>query len=115
MRFVGLDMKSDAQLLRERNLQNLGKVQKYIDSECIRQMDRYTPQRTRALIRSATFHTKIGSGLVTQQTPYARRLYYNPQYKFAGAPMRGGYWFKRMVADKKASILKGARIIAGGG
>lgn len=91
------------------------KAQKYVDETCIRRMVPYTPKRTGVLIKSATLFTTIGSGLIVQKMPYGRRLYYNPQYKFVGAPMRGAYWFKRMVADRKTSILKEARIIAGGG
>ena len=91
-----------------------GKTQKFIDSEVIRRMDPYTPFRSGQLKRSPTGATKIGSGKVVSQTPYAKRLYYNPQYHFEGAPMRGGKWFERMKADHRDSILRGAIKIAGG-
>lgn len=93
------------------------KVQKVIDSEVIRRVDPYTPKRPGAkggtLIKSAALHSKIGEGKVRNVTPYARRLYYNPQYNFTDAPRRGAYWFERMKADQKADILRTAAKAAG--
>lgn len=117
------------------------RVQKYIDSECIRLMVPYTPMRNGVLFKSATFGTVIGSGEIRQITPYARYLYYGKVYgpnipiveqgqlvgffspkgkkkHPTGAGLKystskhaqaGPYWFKRMVADKKDVILKGAQ------
>ena len=36
---------------------------------------------------------------VVWQTPYARRLYYHPEYNYQGAPRRGGYWVDRMLLE----------------
>ena len=36
---------------------------------------------------------------IVWSTPYARRLYYHPEYNFQGAPMRGGYWADRYLQD----------------
>lgn len=36
---------------------------------------------------------------VVWDTPYARRLYYHPEYHFQGAPMRGGYWAVRYLQN----------------
>ncbi len=43
-------------------------------------------------------HTENGTDVVWD-TPYARRLYYHPEYSFQGAPMRGGYWADRYVQN----------------
>ena len=88
-------------------------VQKIIDSEVMRRVDPYTPKQEGILIKSGPLHTTLGSGKVIQKTPYARRLYYNPQYSFDGAPKRGAYWFERMKADHKSDILKLAAKKAG--
>lgn len=137
MRF---EMKSAAQLAEERGLTPGGRVQKFIDSECIRRMDPYTPRITGALIKAATLGTDIGSGVIEQAAPYARYQYYgklmvssetgNPwakhgeskvltdrdlQYSKASNPAAGSFWFERMKADHKESILAGARKMAGGG
>ena len=56
------------------------RAQCFVDSECIRYMDKYTPMRTGALIRSATLGTKIGSGHIVYNSPYARYQYYGEIY-----------------------------------
>lgn len=101
-------------MVSKRGLQKQGEVQRFIDSEVLRLTDPYVPFDTGALKSSGTRHTKVGSGNVRYRTPYARKMYYNPQYNFAGAPMRGGKWFERMKADHKDSILSGAVKVAGG-
>ena len=100
-------------LLAKRGLETQGKVQKYIDSEVLRKCDPYVPMDSGELKQSGTRHTKIGSGNVRYRTPYARRLYYNPQYNFHGAPTKGGKWFARMKNNHRGEILKGAAKMAG--
>lgn len=111
---VKITMNELEQLIVERGLESNGKVQQFIDSEVMRLTDPYVPMDSGALKRSVIEHTKVGSGEVNYRTPYARRLYYNPQYTYAGAPMRGGRWFERMKADQKDTILRGAAKISGG-
>lgn len=96
------------EVLRNHGLEDGGRVQQYVDSECLRLMDQFTPRDTGNLIANAIANTVIGSGTIKYRTPYARRLYYNPQYSFQGAPQRGGYWFERMKQQYKESILNGA-------
>lgn len=98
--------------LKKRDLDTGGKVQKFIDNECIRRMDPYTPKDIGTLIGAATSQTSIGSGKIIQQTPYAKRWYYEPA-NFQGAPMRGNRWFERMKSSHKDSILRSAASIAG--
>ena len=83
-----------------RTEKGLSRAQMFIDSECIRRMAPETPRRTGVLIKSATLGTVIGSGEITQNTPYARRQYYEHREK--------SYWFERMKNRHKDSILKGA-------
>ncbi|WP_299034115.1 minor capsid protein [uncultured Anaerococcus sp.] len=99
--------------LRQRSLQERGAVQKFIDSEVIRRMDPYTPFRDGDLKSAPIKQTSIGSGLIVQQTPYARR-WYNNWAKFNGAPTRGNKWFEKMKVSHKESILRGAAAICGG-
>lgn len=58
----------------------LSKAQQFVDSECIRLMIPYTPMNTGFLYKSAILGTKIGSGEIHQNTPYARYLYYGQVY-----------------------------------
>lgn len=55
-----------------------------------------TPGRLRD---SAIQSTLIGSGEVIYDTPYAKWLYYNPQFNFQGAPLRGAFWVDRAMQD----------------
>lgn len=121
------------------------KAQRFVDSECIRYMDKYTPMRTGALIRSATLGTKIGSGHIVYNSPYARYQYYGeiygpniPVYKDGELmgwfsppkkhptgreitysrdkhPNAQKLWFEKMKSEKGDAIRRGAEKIAGGG
>lgn len=90
-------------------------VQGFIDSECLRYCDPLVPKDTGILKQSGIMNTQIGSGEVRYRTPYARRWYYMPAnfQKGEGDGMktigRGNYWFHRMVAERRESILKGAQ------
>lgn len=111
------NIKPTAQLLRERNLQKGGEVQKYIDNECKRCMAPYTPKMDGNLIKSADFGTVVGSGIIKQSIPYARRNYYGNRgfgkQGTARGGLRGRKWFERMKAAHKDKILDGARKISG--
>lgn len=85
------------------------KAQEYIDSECVRLMNPYTPRLTGVLIKSATIGSIVGSGEIEQCTPYARRQYY--EHKGDGA--RGAKWFEVMKVAHLESIRKGAEVVAG--
>lgn len=101
-----------AEVIQKRELKEGGRVQKFIDNECIRLMDPYTPMDNGDLIKSATINTTPGTGRIVQITPYAKRWYYTPA-NFQGAPMRGNKWFERMKASHRDSILRGAASLAG--
>lgn len=111
--FVSL-LRGSGDIINNLGLEPRGRVQRFIDSECLRLCDRKTPKDTGALINSGIANTEIGSGFVKYSTPYARRLYYHPEYNFQQAPERGAYWFERMKQQHKKEILKGAARIAGG-
>ncbi len=139
MQFNGrLEIKSTDILLKNRGLQPMGPVQKFIDQECIRLMVPYTPMRNGVLEKSATIGTKIGSGEINQITPYGRYQYYGKlmvssitgsawarkgekkvltdkdlKHDKSKHPKAGPFWFERMKADHKENILNGARKVAG--
>ncbi|MEG2575885.1 MAG: hypothetical protein RSA41_07615, partial [Christensenella sp.] len=89
-------------------------AQMFIDSETLRYCDPLVPMRTGMLKKSGILGTIIGSGEVSYIAPYARRMYYNPNYQFNDAPNRGAYWFERMKVTHKDAILRGAARLAGG-
>lgn len=115
---------TEAKFLRQRNLELGGRVQQYIDKECLRLIEPYVPFRTGALTRSGQTLTQIGSGMIRYKPAstggrtdksYAARLYYGKRFKFNKSfhPEAGAFWFKRMVEAKKDQILRGACEIAG--
>lgn len=93
-----------------------GRVQQFIDTECLRLSNEKAPKRDNILISSGNSNTIIGSGELRYRTPYARRLYYHPEYNFSQEknPDAGAYWFERMKQQYKEQILKGAQKVANG-
>lgn len=114
-------------------------VQKFVDSECIRLMVPYTPMKNGILMKSTVLGTKIGSGHIYYNSPYARYQYYgklmvssvtgsswarhgeskvltdtNLKYSTVRHPQAQRMWFEAMKTDKKEQILRGAAAIAGG-
>lgn len=114
---AGFTIKPTTELLRKRELQRGGKVQKTIDSECIRRMDKYTPLRSGSLKESAALGTVIGSGELRQTAPYVRANYYHNAGRgtegTAHGGLRGRFWFERMKAVHKKEILKKAAELCG--
>lgn len=112
---VKLKMKSVEEIIRERDMENGGAVARYIDSECIRLMEPYTPLKDKDLILSAV-ETAVGSRVIKQggpSAPYARRWYYTPA-KFNGAPKRGNRWFQRMLDEGgRKEIMAGIELMTG--
>lgn len=136
---IKIDIKPIALLRNKRGLNDYGKVQQFIDSECIRLMEPYTPMRSGDLYKAATLGTKIGSGIIKQVMPYGRyhyrgllmvssitgsawarqgeaKVYTDRPLKYDREQhkLAGPQWFERMKADKKVQILRGAKKIAGG-
>lgn len=103
---------NEAKIIKSRGLEPFGRVQKFIDSECLRLSAPKIPKDTGTLIRSGTDNTIIGSGELRYRTPYARRWYYM-QAQFQGAPERGNYFFERMKQQYEEQILNGAKKLAG--
>ena len=101
-------------------------AQRYVDSEVLRRCDPLTPRLNGHLIRSGVRATRLGSGMVQYNSPYARYQYYgkvmigkapkkitNIPLTYTGAPNRGAKWFERMKVKDKKDILKGAGRIVG--
>lgn len=111
----------------------LDQVQKYVASEVKRLCDPYVPKQQGTLQSSATIASD-GSAIV-YTAPYAHYQYYGevmgPNYQdkkgdwhsgrapkhytgkpldYHGAPMRGKEWDKRMLADKKADLVRNVEI-----
>lgn len=113
---AGFTIKPTRQLLQERGLLKDGKVQKFIDSECIRHMDKYTPMQTGFLKRSVILGTIIGSGILKYIASYSRPVYYNNTGRgvegTANGGKRGRKWFEVMKTFHLSEIVEGAKKVA---
>jgi hypothetical protein len=79
-----------------------------LDNEVIKDSNFYCPEDTGILQGSALLSSHIGKGKIVWNTPYARRLYYNPQYNFSKDknPNAGGLWFETAKAAHKREWLE---------
>lgn len=76
------------------------KTQVVLDTQILKDSNQFAPQDTGELIRSSLRMSLIGQGKLIWATPYARRLYYNPQYNFSrdSNPNAQGLWFEAAKA-----------------
>ncbi len=111
---------SAEEILRSRGIQKGGRVQKFIDSEVLRHVDKYVPFRVGRLKDSPKIPSAptLGSGIIKYNTPYAKSQYYGNQgfgtQGTAQNGLRGRLWFERMKAVYKDIILEAAARMAGG-
>lgn len=94
---------------------NYQKAQKWLDNEVLKDCDPYVPKRTGNLIHSGILGTKIGSGKVIYNAPYAKINYYGTNRKFSKDknPKACAQWFEAAKAVKKKSWEKGVKKIIG--
>lgn len=90
--------------------QSTAMSQAFLDNEVLKDSNYYVPMSEGFLRDSSITHSKIGSGEVKWETPYARRLYYNPQYNFSKDknPNARGLWFEEAKAQNLDDWIKGA-------
>ena len=72
------------------------KKQYILDNQVLKDSNYYAPMDEGELVRSGIRTSSLGSGFIQWVTPYAKRLYYNPQYNFATDknPNAQGLWFE---------------------
>ncbi|WP_281659125.1 minor capsid protein [Halobacillus sp. Cin3] len=72
------------------------KAQYVFDDQVLKDSNFFIPADQWILRDSSLRASDIGGGQLTWDTPYARRLYYNPQFNFDKDknPSAGGLWFE---------------------
>lgn len=129
------------QIMKKCGVDEGGKVQKYIDQFVLEQSEPYIPHKSGNLVTSGTNATKIGSGQVIWNAPYAHYMYegllmISPTtgsswankgeqkiYKepstilnyHSGDSNRKEKWFDRMMINKKEELIAGCQKIVNGG
>lgn len=101
---------------RNRIPQNVIRAQKYLDSQVLKDTDKYVPMRTGILVKSGILGTRLGSGEIEYIAPYAKKLYYGATIRFSKSrhPLACAKWFEASKAVNKRSWLTEVRRIAGG-
>lgn len=93
-------------------------AQKFLDSEVLRCSAPYVPMRTGNLMNSGVRGTKIGSGEVIYNAPYARACYYGFSRNFSKVkhPQACAQWFEVAKAVHLNDWLNGVgQVLQGGG
>lgn len=95
-----------------------GRTQKVIDSQFMGYMDKYMPMDSGQMITNMYNSTKVGSGEININVPYAHyqhegELYVDPKYKIGAFhdPVSGRYWsrpnIKKVPSGKKLNYHGG--------
>lgn len=115
---VGFSGVQKKQLLDKFGLDG-GRTQKVIDSTFIGYLDKYMPKDSNQMIVSMNNSTKVGSGEININTPYAHYQhegvkYVDPKYKIGAFhdPISGRYWsragIKKVHSSKRLTYHSGA-------
>lgn len=120
-----IELNSLQEILKKRNLEEKGRVQRFVASEVVRLSDKRVPMVTGTFKRQV--QVEGGGKKVVYPGPQARYLYYGkvmvgPAPKqvtdkpltYNGAPMRGAMWFERTKTDEGEQIISSAAEMAGG-
>ena len=99
---IGLNVTVDLNKLKPNLDKRVKKMQLILDTQVIKDSNFYAPQMDGALQNSVLIASQIGSGILMWDMPYARRLYYNPQYNFSTDrnPNAQGLWFEAAKAER---------------
>lgn len=99
-----LSIKLDTDGIGKRHEQALQKAQLVLDEQVLKDSNRFIPKDTGNLERSSSLHSRLGEGHIEWNTPYAARLYYNPQYNFSKDenPLAQGLWYEAAKAQRNS-------------
>ena len=91
-------------------------AQKFLDNEVLKDSAPYVPFRTGNLESSGIRGTRIGSGKVIYNAPYAKKNYYGKSLNFSKAhhPQASAFWFEKAKAQKLTSWKNGVDKIVKG-
>lgn len=89
------------------------KAQQFLDSEVLRCSAPFVPMRSGDLMRSGNTGTKLGSGKVIYNVPYAKRIYYGLKFHFSTDkhPQACAQWFEKAKAIHLKNWINGVKTI----
>lgn len=103
--------KVDLSNIKKKSQQALLQAQRQLDNDVLKDSNFYVPNDLGNLEASGILHSKLGDGEITWQTPYARRLYYNPEYNFSKDknPNAQGLWFEAAKSANRDKWVEDAK------
>lgn len=91
------------------------KAQQWLDNEVLKDCDPYVPMRTGNLVRSGQRGTRIGSGQVVYNAPYAASCYYgNRNFSKEKHPKATRQWFEKAKAANRSKWVNGVKTLMKG-
>ena len=116
-------------IYRSLGLEDQGRMQIFLDNRVVKYLQKYVSHKSGVQEKSIPIATKLGSGRVIINVPYARfqaggkvmigiqshspfarrgekKILTDRDLKYHGGGLRGAHPFERMKADKKESILR---------
>ena len=97
---IRINVRVDTAQMEAKAEEEINKSQFALDQQVLKDSNFYIPKDTGELERSSIRFSRPGEGHIEWNTPYARRLYYNPQYNFSKDvnPNARGIWFEEAKA-----------------
>ncbi|PEI42590.1 minor capsid protein [Bacillus pseudomycoides] len=97
---IRLNIRIDTPDIEGKVMEATQKAQFALDQQVLKDSNFYIPKDTGELERSGVRFSRPGEGHIEWSTPYARRLYWNPQYSFShdANPNAMGLWFEEAKA-----------------
>lgn len=94
---IGLDVKVYTDQITNKLQNGVQNSTLKLATRVLEDSNRYIPKQMGILEGSSLTHSDLPNGKLVWATPYARRLYYNPQYNFSKDvnPNAGGLWYER--------------------
>lgn len=104
-------------ILAMRHMGASGGLDLFIAEDVRRRCDRRVPMRTGRLRASAS--VSDDGSRITYGVKYAKYQYYGVSdsgraLSYSGAPMRGGFWERRMLADEGDALAEDVAVFIGG-
>ncbi|PEI49945.1 minor capsid protein [Bacillus toyonensis] len=93
---IRVNVRVDTSVIEGEVMDAVKEAQFTLDEQVIKDSNFFIPKDTGELERSALRFSRPGEGHVEWNVPYARRLYYNPQYDFSTDVNENaqGLWFE---------------------
>lgn len=92
------------------------KAQKWLDNEVLKDCQPFVPMRSGNLMDSGVSGTKLGSGEVVYNAPYAKKMYYGEHFRFSKLkhPQACAQWFEKAKSVHKGDWKDGVQKIVKG-